>query len=54
MLRVFESKLLRMIFGPTREEATGFEEHDITRSFKLCMLIIKSRRTGWKGHVTSM
>jgi hypothetical protein len=49
-LRVFESRMLRRIFGPKRDEVTGGwrklhneELHD--------WRIIKSRKMRWVGHV---
>jgi hypothetical protein len=59
-LRVFENRVLRRIFGSTRDEVTGewrklhngelhslYSSPDIIRE-------IKSRRMRWAGHVTSM
>jgi hypothetical protein len=37
-LRVFENRVLRKIFGPTRVEDTG-GENCITRSFIICTLL---------------
>jgi len=49
-LRVFESRLLRRIFGPKREEVTGGwrilhneELHDVYTSLNI-VRVIKSRR----------
>jgi hypothetical protein len=59
-LRVFENRVLRRIFGPTRDEVTGewrklhsgelhnlYSTPDIIRQ-------IKSRRMRWAGHVARM
>jgi hypothetical protein len=59
-LRVFENRVLRRIFVPTRDEVTGewrklhsgelrnmYSSPDIIRQ-------IKSRRMGWAGHVARM
>jgi len=60
MLRVFESRVLRRMFGPKRDEVTGewkkihseelndlFCSHNIVR-------VTKSRRMRWAGHVARM
>jgi hypothetical protein len=54
---VFENKVLRMIFGPRRDEVTGEwrklhneELHDLYSSPSI-IRIIKSRRMRWEGHV---
>jgi hypothetical protein len=59
-LRVFENKVLRRIFGPKRNEVTGDwrklhneELHDLYSSPSV-IIIIKSRRMGWVGHVARM
>jgi hypothetical protein len=59
-LRVFENRVLRIIFGPKRDEVTGewrklhneelynlFSSPDIIRQ-------VKSRRMRWAGHVARM
>jgi hypothetical protein len=59
-LRVFENRVLRRIFGPTRDEVTGewrkllneelynlYSSPDIIRQ-------VKSRRMRWTGHVARM
>jgi hypothetical protein len=59
-LRVFENRVLRMIFGPKRDEVRG--ELRKLHNEELCDLysspsiirIIKSRRMRWAGHVTHM
>jgi hypothetical protein len=55
---VFENRVLRMIFGPKRDEMTGEwrklhnkELHDLYSSPNI-IRIIKSRRMRWTGHVT--
>jgi len=57
-LRVFENRVLRKIFEPMREEATGEwrklhneELNDLYCSPSI-FLVIKSRRMKWDGHVT--
>jgi hypothetical protein len=59
-LRVFENRVLRMIFGPKRDEITGEwrklhnkELHDLYSSPSI-IRIIKSRRMRWAGHVARM
>jgi hypothetical protein len=59
-LRVFENRMLRSIFGPKRDEATGEwrrlhnkELNDLYPS-PYIIRVIKSRRKGWAGHVARM
>jgi hypothetical protein len=59
-LRVFESRVLRRIFGPKRDEVTGEwrklhneELRDLYPSPSITR-IIKSRSMKWAGHVTRM
>jgi hypothetical protein len=59
-LRVFENRVLRRIFGPKRDEVTGEwrrlhnkELNDLYSSQNI-ILVIKSRRMGWAGHVARM
>jgi hypothetical protein len=56
-LRVFENRVLRRIFGPTRDEVTGEwgklhnrELHNLYSSPDIIRQI-KSRRMRWAGHV---
>ena len=56
-LRVFENTVLRRIFGPRRDEVTGElrrlhneELNDLYPSTNI-VLVIKSRRMRWAGHV---
>jgi hypothetical protein len=56
-LRVFEIKVLRRIFGPKRDEVTGEwrrlhnkELYALYFSLNI-ILVIKSRRLRWAGHV---
>jgi hypothetical protein len=57
---VFENKVLRRIFGPKRDEATGGwrklhnEELRDLYSSPSIIRIIKSRRMRWAGHVARM
>jgi hypothetical protein len=57
---VFENRVLRRIFGPKREEATGEwrvphneELHDLYSSPNI-IRVMKSRRMRWAGHVARM
>jgi hypothetical protein len=59
-LRVFESRVLRRMFGPKRDEVMGGwrklhkeELHDLYSSPSV-IRIIKSRRMRWAGHVAQM
>jgi hypothetical protein len=59
-LRVFENKVLRRIFGPKRDEATGEwrrlhnKELYALYSSPNIIRVIKSRRLRWAGHVACM
>jgi hypothetical protein len=57
---VFENRVLRIIFGPKRDEVTGGwrklrneELHNLHPSPSIIRMI-KSRRVRWAGHVTRM
>ena len=59
-LRVFENRVLRRIFGPRRDEVTGEkgkihneELNDLYCSHNI-VLVMKSRRMRWAGHVALM
>jgi hypothetical protein len=61
-LRVFENRVLRRVrvFGPKRDEVTGEwrklhnEELDDLYFLPNIVLVIKSRRVRWEGHVARM
>jgi hypothetical protein len=59
-LTVFESRVLRRIFGPQRDEVTGEwrklhnEELNDLHSSPTIVRVIKSRRMTWAGHVARM
>jgi len=59
-LRVFETRILRRIFGPKRDEVTGEwrklhnEEPNDLYSSPNIVRVIKSRRMRWAGHVARM
>jgi hypothetical protein len=59
-LRVFENRMLRRIFGPTRGEVTGDwkklhnEELHNLYSLPNIIIIIKSMRIKWAGHIAGM
>jgi transcription termination factor 2 len=59
-LRVFENMVLRSIFGPKRDEVTGEwrrlhnKELYALYSSANIILVIKSRRLRWAGHVARM
>jgi hypothetical protein len=59
-MRVFENRVLRIIFGPKRDEVTGgwrklhnVELHGLYSSPSI-IRVIKARRTRWAGHVACM
>jgi hypothetical protein len=58
-LRVFESMVLRRIFGPKRDEVAGewrklHNELNDLYSLHNIVRVIKSRRLRWVGHVARM
>jgi hypothetical protein len=59
-LSVFENRVLRRIFGPKRDEATGEwrrlhnEELNDLQSSPNTIRVIKSRTMRWAGHVARM
>jgi len=60
MLRVFENRVLRRIFGPKKDEVTGEwrklynEEFNDLHSSLNTFRVIKSRRMRWVGHVAGL
>jgi hypothetical protein len=59
-LRVFENRVLRKVFGPRRDEVTGGwrklhddELHNLYSSPSV-IIMVKSRRMRWAGHVARM
>ena len=60
MLRVFENRVLRRVFGPKRDEVTGEwrklhnEELSDLYSLPNIVRVVKSRRMRWGGHVARM
>jgi len=59
-LRVFENRVLRRVFGSKRDEVTGEwrklhnEELSDLYSLPNIVLVVKSRRMRWAGHVAGM
>jgi hypothetical protein len=59
-LRVYENRVLRRIFGPKRDEATGeWRRLHTEELYDLCfspniIRVMKSRRMRWAGHVARM
>jgi len=58
-LRMFENRVLRRIFGPTRDEVTGSGENYIMMSLMIysspnIVRVIKSRRMSFGGYVALM
>jgi hypothetical protein len=60
MLRVFENRVLRRIFGPKRDEVTREwrKLHNVVLNYLYSspniVRVIKSRRMRWAGHVARM
>ena len=59
-LRVFENRVLRRVFGPKMDDVTGewrklhIEELNDLYSLPNIVLVVKSRRMRWAGHVARM
>jgi hypothetical protein len=59
-LRVFESRVLRRVFGPKTDEVTGEwrklhnEELNDLYSLHNIVRVVKSRRMRWAGHVARL
>jgi hypothetical protein len=59
-LRVFENRVQRRIFGPKRDKVTGdwrkLHNKELNGQYSLHnnVLVIKSRRLRWAGHVAHM
>jgi hypothetical protein len=59
-LRLFENKVLRRVFGPTRDEVTGEwrklynEELNDLYSLPNIVRVVKSTRMRWAGHGARM
>jgi hypothetical protein len=59
-LRVFENRVLRRVFGPKRDEATGEwrklhnDELNDLYSLPNIVQVVKSRRMRWVGHAVRM
>jgi hypothetical protein len=57
---VFENRVLRRVFGPKRDEATGEwrklhnEELSDLYSLPNIVWVVKSRKMRWAGHVARM
>jgi len=57
---MFENRVLRRVFGPKRDEVTGewrkLHNEEISHLYSLpnIVLVIKSRRMRWAGHVARM
>ena len=58
--QMFETRVLRRVFGPKRDEVTGEwrklhnEEHSDLYSLPNIVRVVKSRRMRWAGHVARM
>jgi hypothetical protein len=59
-LRLFENRVLRIIFGPKRDEVTGewrkLHNKELNDLYSLSNIVrvVKSRRMRWAGHVAHM
>ena len=59
-LRVFENRVLKIVFGPKRDEVTGEwrklhnEELSDLYSLPNIVRVVKSRRMRWAGHVARL
>ena len=59
-MRVFENRVLGIVFGPKRDEVTGEwrelhnEELSDLYSLPNIVWVVKSRRMRWAGHVVRM
>jgi hypothetical protein len=59
-LRVLENRVLRRVFGPKRDEATGEwinlhnEKLNVLYPLPNIVRVVKSRRMRWAGHVARM
>ena len=59
-LRVFENRVLRKVFGPKRDEATGewrklhYEKLNDLYSLPNIVRVVKPRRMRWAGYVARM
>jgi hypothetical protein len=59
-LRVFENRVLRRVFGPKRDEATGewrkLHNEELSDLYTLSSIVrvVKSTRIRWAGHVARM
>ena len=59
-LRVFENRVLRRVFGPTRDDVTGewrkLHNEKLSDLYSLpnIVRVVKSRRMRWAGHVARM
>ena len=60
MLRVYENRVLKTVFGPNRDEVTGEkrklhnEELSDLYSLPNIVRVVKSRKMRWAGHVARM
>jgi hypothetical protein len=59
-LKLFENRVLRRVFGPERDKATGewikLHNEELHDSYSLLnnVRVVKSRRMRWAGHVAHM